>query len=145
MTLTDNNPELDVEDFVITYLVGQAILPAAQISGRMPPKLNTPFILVQRVAGGDDYIVDSATISVHSFANAQTDASTIARTVHHAMRQLHPKTVLTVDGNPWNIYRFTTEQTPIFADWEPSGGGTVMSRYVARYRIDVRLPSIRGY
>jgi hypothetical protein len=145
MTMPDTNPELDVEDFVITYLTEQGILPAGQIAGRMPPQLNTPFVLVQRVAGGDDYIVDSATISVHSFANVQTDASTIARTVHHAMRQLHPATVITVDGNNWNIYRYTTEQTPIFMEWEPSGGGTVMSRYVARYRIDVRLPSIRGY
>jgi hypothetical protein len=143
--LTDTNPELDVEDFVVAYLTGLGVLAAGQIAARMPSELTPPFVLVRRVAGGDDWIVDYATIQVDSFANVQTDASTVARTAHHAMRQLHAKTVVSVDGNNWNIYRCATEQTPIFMEWEPSGGGLVMSRYVARYNIDVRLPGILGY
>lgn len=138
-------PELDVEDFVMVYLASFDIVPTGQIGARIPENWILPFILVQRVAGGDDYIVDQATISVHSFATTQTAASDTARSVNHAMRQLHAKTIVNVDGANWNIYKYVTEQTPIFLDWEPEGGGATASRYVARYRISVRLPSIPGY
>ncbi|TDH48491.1 hypothetical protein E2F47_23530 [Mycobacterium eburneum] len=140
-------PETDVEDFVIAYLVAQGILPAASISGRMPAQFRPPFVLVQRVAGGDDFIVDHATVSIHSFAADQTAASDLARDVHHAMRQLRPKITVTMpDGSIVNPYGPTrTEQTPIFVSYEPEGGGTVVSRYVARYLIDLRLPSITAF
>lgn len=139
-------PELDVEDFVIAYLSGFSIVPSGQIASRIPETWTLPFVLVQRVAGGDDYIVDEATISVHSFHQTQTAASDIARSVNHAMRQLHAKTVVNVDGANWNIYKYITDQTPIFLDWEVSGGGGATAvRYVARYIISVRLPGIQGY
>lgn len=140
-------PEVDVEDFVAAYLVGQGLLPAAQISARMTPNPPLPFILVQRVAGDDDYFVDHPTISVHSFAADQTAASDLARSAHHLMRQLRSKTPVTMPDNtvvtPYSPCK--TEQTPIYLQWEPSGGGAVMDRYVARYRIDLRLPSIAGF
>jgi hypothetical protein len=138
-------PEVDVEDLVIAYLTSQNLVPAGQVAAALPPVLPTPFVLVRRVAGGDDYIVDHATIQIDSFHTTITGASGTARDINHAMRQLHAKTVVAVDGASWNIYRCVTEQTPIFLEWEPSGGGAVLSRYVARYRIDVRLPSIQGY
>lgn len=141
-----SSPEVDAEDFVIAYLTAQNILPAAQIAGRMPAVPTLPFILVQRVAGDDDFIVDYPTISVHSFNTDQTSASDVARTVHHTMRQLHPKTAVTMPDNstasPYSLCK--TEQTPIYVPWEPSGGGAVIERYVARYRINLRLPSITG-
>jgi hypothetical protein len=143
--MTSPAPELDAEDFVIAYLTPLNIIPAGQIAARMPAQLPLPFMLVQRVAGGDDRVVDRATVQLDTFAADQTTASTTARAVHHAMRQLHAKTVVTVDGNPWNIYACSVEQTPIYLQWEASGGGAVMDRYVARYVIDIRLPSIQGY
>lgn len=139
-------PEIDVEDLVVAYLLTQNIVPSAQISTRMPDNPKLPFVLVQRVAGGDDWIVDTATISVHSFANTQTAASDTARSIHHAMRQLRAKTPITV-GNavvtPYGPVR--VEQTPIFLEWQPEGGGTVLSRYVARYIVALRLPSISNF
>jgi hypothetical protein len=137
-------PEVDVEDVVIAYLTGLDL--GVTVSAKMPSVPPLPFVLVQRVAGGDDWIVDYATVSVHSFAEGQTDASTIARTVHHAMRQLHSQTTVTVDGGSVNVYApVEVEQTPIYLEWEPTGGGTVLSRYVARYIIRLRLPSITGF
>lgn len=139
------SPETDVEDFVVAYLVAQNVLPAGQIAGRMPDRVDPPFVLVQRVAGDDDFIVDYPTIDIDSFAATQTAASDLARSVHHAMRQLHPKTVVTMpDSSTVNSYGVAkTEQAPIFVEWEPGGGGAVMSRYVARYRINLRLPSVQ--
>ena len=140
-------PEIDVEDLVIAYLNAQNIVPAGQISARMTPTPVLPFVLVQRVAGDDDYIVDYATVSVHSFNVDQTSASDIARAAHHAMRQLRAKTPVTMPDSsvvtPYGPCK--TEQTPIYIEWEPSGGGAVMDRYVARYRINVRLPAITGF
>jgi hypothetical protein len=138
-------PEVDAEDFVIAYLASTSIVPAAQISGRMPATPALPFVLIQRVAGGDDWIVDRATVQIDSFDVNQTTASNAARSIHHAMRQLHAKTVVTVDGVNANIYRCTTEQTPIYMSWEPGGGGAVLDRYVARYILDIRLPAIPSY
>jgi hypothetical protein len=139
------SPELDAEDFVIAYLTNVNAVAVGSISTRMPAKVSLPFVLVQRVAGGDDWIIDSATVSVHSFGTDQDSASDTARTIHHAMRQLHAKTSVTVDGASWSINRFAVEQTPIYLEYQESGGGAVSDRYVARYIIDIRLPSIAGY
>ncbi|MEZ0366809.1 hypothetical protein ACAG26_24350 [Mycobacterium sp. pUA109] len=145
--MTTPAPEVDVEDFVIAYLIGLGIVTAAQISARMPEKLTPPFVLVQRVAGGDDLLVDHSTVSIHSFDTDQTAASDLARAIHHAMRQLRTKVTVTMpDGSIVNPYGPTrTEQTPIFVQWEPGGGGAVLSRYVGRYLIDLRLPSITAF
>lgn len=142
-----SSPEVDVEDLVIAYLITQNIVSSSNVSTRMPDNVTPPFVLVQRVAGGDDWIVDHATISIHSFANDQTTASDTARSVHHAMRQLRAKTPVTMpDSTVVTPYGPTVvEQTPIFLEWEPTGGGTVLSRYVARYLIAVRLPSITSF
>jgi hypothetical protein len=147
MTLVDNNPEVDVEDYICAYLVAKGILPAAQIAGRMPPQLTPPFILVQRVAGGDDFIVDHPTVSIHSFHSDQTDASTIARNVDHVMRQLRAKTPVTIPGGTVVTPYGPTlvEQRPIFVPWQPEGGGAVIARYVGRYLTPLRLPSITGF
>lgn len=139
------SPELDAEDFVIAYLTSQNVIAVGSISTRMPPQLSLPFVLVQRVAGGDDWIIDSATVSVHSFGADQTSASNTARAIHHAMRQLHSKTVVTVDGAQWRINRLAVEQTPIYLEYQESGGGAVSDRYVGRYILDIRMPSISGY
>lgn len=142
-----NAPETDVEDLVIAYLTSQSIVAAGHIAAKVPADVVAPFILVQRIAGGDDFIVDHATVSVHSFHTDQTSASDVARSVHHAMRQFRAKTAVTMpDGSiasPYGPCR--TQQTPIFVPWEPEGGGTVLSRYVARYLIDIRLPSIAAF
>ena len=143
--MTYPSPELDAEDFVIAYLTGLGLAPAAQIAARMPAQLTLPFILVQRVAWGDDWIIDHATVQVDSFASSLTAASTLGRQVHHAMRQLHSKTAVSVDGASWSVNRCTIEQTPIYVSYEPGGGGAVQDRYVARYVLDIRLPSIPGY
>lgn len=141
------SPEIDIEDVVIAYLTAQDIVPAGQVAGRMPDQPPLPFILVQRVAGDDDYIVDYPTVSVHSFNVDQTSASDIARDVHHAIRQLRSKTPVTMPDDsvviPYGPAK--TEQTPIYIEWESEGGGAVMDRYVARYRLGLRLPSIAGF
>jgi len=139
--------EIDVEDFVIAYLGGLGIVPTGQIAARMPPKPPLPFVLVQRIAGDDDYFVDYPTISIHSFHSTQTAASDIARTVHHAMRTLRSKTPVTLPGGivvtPYAPTQ--VELTPIYMEWETGGGGAVIFRYVGRYRLRLRLPTITGF
>ena len=140
-------PEVDVEDLVIAYLTAQNIVPAGQVSSRMLDNPPLPFVLIQRVAGGDDYLVDHPTVSVHTFNLTQTAASDVSRQIHHAMRQLRAKTPVTMPDSsvviPYGPAR--TEQTPIYMPWEPGGGGAVMDRYVARYLINLRLPSISAF
>lgn len=145
---TPATPEIDVEDFVIAWLLNWNIAPAGQVAARLPVDLTPgsmtpllPFVLVQRVAGGDDYITDHATIQVDSFHSDQTSASTIARQVHHAMRSLSPKNVVVVNGVYASMNHIEFEQTPIWVDYEDP----LVMRYVARYVIDVRLPLIGGF
>ena len=140
-------PEADAEDVVIAYLSSLSIVPAGQIAARMPPQPELPFVLVQRVAGDDDYLVDYPTVSIHSFHSSQTSASDIARAVHHAMRQLRSKTPVTLTGGQVVTPYAPTkvEMTPIYVEWEPGGGGAVLFRYVGRYRLHLRLPSIIGF
>jgi len=136
--VTTPTPEIDVEDLVVAWLTGWNIVSAANLSTRMPVVYAPPFILVTRVAGGEDYITDSATIQIDSYGTSQTAASDIARQVHHAMRSWSPKYAVNLGG----VLAFAThidfEQTPIFADFEDP----VVMRYVARYVIDVRAPNI---
>jgi hypothetical protein len=139
------SPELDAEDFVIAYLTTSSVVSVGSISTRMPPQPALPFVLVQRVAGGDDWIMDYATVQVDSFGADQDSASDMSRAVHHAMRQLHAKTSVTVAGAVWSVNRCTIEQTPLYLQYQESGGGAVSDRYVARYRLDIRMPSIKGY
>lgn len=144
-----NAPEIDVEDLVIAYLSVLNIVAAGQITARWAFNQPIPVVLVQRVAGGDDFIVDYATVDIDSFNADQTSASDLARTVHHAMRQLNAKTVVSMpDGSTVSPYGPTTiEQTPIYIPWEVGGGesGAVTDRYVGRYRINLRLPAIKGF
>lgn len=139
--------QTDVEDLVIAYLSPFLIVPQGQIAGRIPVNPPTPFVLVQRVSGGDDWIVDYPTVSVHSFDVDQTSASDIAWAIHQKMRQLRAKTPITMpDNSVVTPYGATTvEQTPIYVEWEPSGGGATLDRYVARYNIPLRLPAIPGF
>lgn len=140
-------PEVDIEDLVIAYLGTFDIVPAGQISGRMPDQPPLPFVLVQRVAGDDDYLVDYPIVQTDSFNVDQTSASDIARAVHHAMRQLRAKTPVTMPDNsivtPYGPTK--TDTAPFYLPWEPSGGGAVTDRYVARYAPRLRLPSIAGF
>jgi len=142
----NDSPEYDVEDIVIAYLAGFGLVPDGHVAARIPENMVLPWVLVTRVAGGDDWIVDYATVQVDSFHGDQTAASTLARAVHHQMRQLRPQlTVELPSGRQAKIYRYATHQTPIYVPWEPEGGGLIMSRYVGVYELDVRLPSIPGY
>ena len=136
-----SGPEIDVEDFVVAYLASQSIVPSGQVSARLPVELPLPYILVQRVAGGDDYIWDHATIQVDSFHNSETAASDIARAAHHAMRSLSPKTIVVVNGVNATMNHIEFEQTPFWLDYEDP----IVMRYLARYVIDVRLPAIPGF
>ena len=132
-------PEVDVEDLVITYL--SPLVNAGSCAARVPAAPPLPFILVQRVAGGDDYITDHATVSVHAIADTQTAASDLSRQAHHLMRRLHPQDAVWVNGQAVTVNHVEVEQTPIFVDWDDP----ILMRYVARYRIDLRLPAIPGF
>lgn len=132
--------EPDVEDIVIAYL--SPLVAAGSCAARVPADpIPLPFILVQRVAGGNDYVWDYATLDVDFLAASQTAASDLAIQGHHMMRQLTPKNLLAVDGANTSICHIEYDQTPIWVDYQDP----IVMRYVARYTIAVRLPSIPGF
>lgn len=133
------SPEVDVEDLVVTYL--SPLVAVGACAARFPASPTLPFILIQRVAGGDDYITDRATVSVHSIADSQTAASDLARQAHHLMRRMHPQDAIWVGSQAVTVNRVEVEHTPIFVDWDDP----ILMRYVARYRIDLRLPAIPNF
>lgn len=137
--MTSPAPEVDVEDLVIAYL--SPLVATGACAARVPASPPLPFILVQRVAGGDDYVWDHSTISVHSIADSQTAASDLARQAHHLMRSIHPQDAIWVGGQAVTVNHVEIEQTSIFVDWQDP----ILMRYVGRYRIDVRLPAIPNF
>jgi len=77
---------LDVEDLLITYL--SSIPGLGALSVEMPNQPVTPFVLISRVAGGDDYLTDHATVDVSVFHASRTVSSDFAELVDIEMHRL---------------------------------------------------------
>lgn len=133
-------PEVDVEDVVVAWLSGK-VIDEGSCRTRMPHEPPMPFVLVQRIAGGDDWITDEPTVSVHSFDTDQTSASDLARRVHHRIRTLTAKESVRLDDREVSVNYLRVQQSPQWQDYQDP----IIMRYVARYEIDLRLPPVPGY
>ncbi|MDG3012376.1 hypothetical protein G4X40_19740 [Rhodococcus sp. D2-41] len=127
---------IDTEQLLVAYL--QPIAPN-QVSVEMPNTPPLPFILVSRVAGGDDRETDLGIADVHVFHNSRDQARQTARQMHNLIQQLTAKTPVTIlDGGPTvHIDRIITIHGPAWVDWQDEN----LKRYVARYEVASRINS----
>lgn len=120
----------DVEALLVAYLA-----PVPGITGvsvDLPQNVLTrlPFVQVNRVGGGDNYITDLATVDVETFHSSRANASTVARTVHAAMMQLRHTVV-----NGVLVDSVETITGPLWIDYEDEN----LQRYVATYLVETRV------
>ena len=129
----------DIEDFLVNYLT--PLEPPGQVSFEMPTKPKMPFILVNRLDGGDNEVTEEATVSVHVFHTTRSLAAYEARRMHQQMKSLLPRTaVLMSDGSYASVDYVETVETPAWREYEDK----TIWRYCGRYKIDLRLSSMQA-
>lgn len=140
-----------VEDVVLPIL--REKLPDLSIQDRIWDNQTFPFVLVRRTyslrSGGDSRFVDSAAVSISTFASdpdGDRDAAIIAEAVRVVLRDA-ARSNAGVAGRG-HIVRVEQTQAPRrAADWATASGPvqyadlpTACWRYESRYDIDIRKP-----
>jgi hypothetical protein len=118
---------VDVEDLLIGYL--SDIPGIGDIGVEMPNLPSTPFVLVTRVSGGDDYLTDHATVDIEVFHASRTTSSDFARLIHTKMLHLR-RTVVSGRG----VDAVDVEQGPHWLNW----GDENLQRHLMSYVIHSR-------
>lgn len=121
----------DVEELVISYLADQGF---DNVSTEMFQDSPLPFIVVNCLTAPDDYVVEYALVSVHTFHKERTPASTLSLQVHKAMKNLIGVPVRMSDGSYAHIDFLEVRERP---HWENYDSKEVR-RYCARYCIASR-------
>lgn len=97
-----------------------------------------PFILISRLTGGDDFVTDYSTVSVHVFNTTRSLAAYEARRMHQLMTSLKPRVaVLMADGTYASADYVYVLETPTWREYEDK----TIWRYCGRYKVDLRLSS----
>lgn len=126
----------DVEDFLINYL--SRLEPPGQVSFEMPAEPPMPFIVVTRLSGGDDYVTDESTVSIHAFHTSRALAAVEARRMHQLMKSLTPKLAVPLsDGTYASADYVYVLEAPAWRDYQDK----TIWRYCGRYKVDLRLSS----
>lgn len=125
----------DVENFLVSYL--SPLAPAGQVSIFMPPKPVMPFFLINRLSGGDDWVTDYSTVSIHCFNTTRSLAAQSARLMHQKMKALLPSSpaVLLGDGTYASVDYVYVIESPAWQEYEDK----TIWRYCGRYQVDLRL------
>lgn len=120
----------DVEALLVAYLAPTPGVRGASVDLPQDVLQRLPFIQINRVSGGDNYITDEATVDVESFASTRTAASAVARTVHAAMMKLRHTSVggVLVDS-------VETITGPMWINYQDEN----LQRYVATYLVESRV------
>jgi len=118
--------------------------PLGEVGPQRPPGAVLPFRMVQCVAGADDKISDSSIYQVDTFAATFEQAEAQARMTHQRMLRLGPplapqQRVTLPDGRTVFVDSVTTSQRPIWVQYTEAAP---ISRFVARYSVDIRMPRI---
>jgi hypothetical protein len=126
-----------INEVVVAWLL--PIGAANSASVERPTGAVLPFRMVNRVAGKDDKITDSATVSVHTFGATMDEAEAAARMTHRRMLALGPpigaQEPVTISTGTVVVDCVETSQSPVWIDYED----TNIRRFVARYEIDLRF------
>jgi hypothetical protein len=123
---------IDIEEFLVVYLQPVA---AGNVSVEMPTTPTLPFVLIERVAGGDDRITDRPIVDVNIFHSTRALSSATATQMHQMMHVLNAKTAVTVTAGTVRIDRVITLHGPSYLRYEDEN----LKRYVARYEVESRL------
>lgn len=123
---------IDIEEFLVTYL--QPVSPG-NIRVDMGTQPVLPFVMLARVAGGDDRITDRPIVDIHVFHSTRALASTAAAQMHSMMRALNSKVAVTISTGTKTIDRVLTLHGPSYLKYEDE----TLKRYVARYEVESRL------
>ena len=128
----------DVEELLVSFLS-----PLGQCGTVMPPMPTMPYILISRLSGGDDWVTEEATVSVHCFHSSRSLAAEFSRTVHNQMKNLLARTpILMSNGSYANVDYVYVIESPAWRDYEDK----TIWRYCGRYRIDLRInPKLTPY
>jgi hypothetical protein len=120
----------DVEALLVAYLTPLTGIRGVSVDLPADVLARLPFVQVNRVSGGDDYITDSATVDVDCFAATRVSASAVARTVHAAMMRLRHTAVAGV-----LVDSVETISGPQWINYEDEN----LQRYVATYLVESRV------
>ncbi len=123
---------IDLEEFLVTYL--QPVSPG-NVSVEMGTAPATPFVLIERVGGGDDKITDRGIVDVNVFHTTRALSSTTAAQMHQMMHALNAKVAVNITAGTKCIDRVITLHGPSYLKYEDEN----LKRYVARYEIESRL------
>lgn len=119
----------DIELLVVAYLSSFA---GVNVSLETPNTLSAtlPFVRVTRVAGGDDYVTDVATIDLDIFSDTRYNCNVVSQAVHGYMHRLRHTSV----GNLL-VDHVETVTSPMYVDY----GDENLRRNVASYQIHTRV------
>lgn len=125
-------------------LIIEWLSPLGEVGPQRGPGAALPFRMVQRVAGTDDKVVDSGIYQVDTFAATFEAAEQQALLTHERMLTLGPplapqQRVTLSSGVVVFVDSVTTSQSPT---WLQFTEAAPISRFVARYSVDIRLPRI---
>lgn len=125
-------------------LIIQWLTPLGEVGPTRGPGAALPFRMVQCVAGVDDKVVDSGIYQIDTFAATFEAAEHQALLTHERMLQLGPplapqQRVTLSDGSTVFVDSVTTSVRPTWLQFTEAAS---ISRFVARYSVDIRLPRI---
>ena len=126
-------------ELLITWLK-----PLGEVGPQRGPGAVLPFRLVQCVAGSDDKVTDTGIYQVDTFATTFEDGERQAALTHERMLQLGPplapqQRITISGGRTVFVDSVTTSQRPV---WEQFTEAAPIVRFVARYRVQIRLPRV---
>ena len=123
---------VDIEEFLVVYL--QSVSPG-NVAVDMPTLPTLPFVLIGRVAGGDDRITDRPIVDIHVFHSTRALSSTAATQMFELMHALTPQIAVAITAGTVRIDRCITLHGPSYLQYEDEN----LKRYVSRFEIESRL------
>lgn len=123
---------IDIEELLVTYL--QPVSPG-NVAVEMPTTPTLPFVLIERVAGGDDKVTDRPIVDVHVFHTTRAQSSATAAQMHTLMHALNAKVPVAISTGTKTIDRCLCIHGPSYVKYEDEN----LRRYVGRYEIESRL------
>lgn len=120
------------------------LAPLGEVGPQRGPGAPLPFRLVQCVAGSDDKVTDTAIYQVDTFAATFEEAEREAGLTHERMLTLGPplapqQRVTISNDRTVFVDSVSTSQRPV---WVQFTEAAPIVRFVARYRVQIRLPRI---
>lgn len=116
------------------------LIPLGEVSDERPNGATLPYRLVNRLGGPEDNLTDRGVYAVHTFAADKPTAQIEADKTHRRIKLLvgqfvgqHKVTL--VDGDVY-VDNVTTVEAPHWEQWTDDNS---IHRFVATYRVDLRL------